>query len=67
MPSNAVLVTTGEEPIVIYNVALGKPATASSTYLNDAPERAVDGNTTTRWRANNVNERGWLQVDLGAQ
>ncbi|GAB3412141.1 discoidin domain-containing protein [Flindersiella endophytica] len=52
------------------NLALGKPATAS-TYFGDAsvPAKAVDGDRTTRW-ANSAAERttmkGWFAVDLGA-
>jgi len=46
------------------NIALGKPATASSTNGNNVPGRAVDGNTTTFWRSGGGGTQ-WLQVDLG--
>lgn len=51
------------------NLALGRPATASSSYSDTAgPDRAVDGDRTTRW-ANSQAERptmkGWYAVDLG--
>ncbi|CAA9588390.1 MAG: CBM32 / CBM47 [uncultured Truepera sp.] len=49
------------------NLALKKPATASSTenagYLGAA--QAVDGNMTTRW-ASLPSDPQWLQVDLGS-
>ncbi|MCX5209416.1 discoidin domain-containing protein [Kitasatospora sp. NBC_00240] len=50
------------------NLALGRPATASSTESNIAtlgPSSAVDGGNTTRW-ASNYTDPQWLQVDLGA-
>lgn len=53
------------------NLALAKPATASSFYGEaSVPEMAVDGDHTTRW-ANSADERptmrGWWAVDLGAE
>ncbi|NUT35029.1 MAG: hypothetical protein HOV79_18380 [Hamadaea sp.] len=52
------------------NVALGKPATASSyqptgTNGPQLPAYAVDGNRSTRWASEWV-ASAWLQVDLGA-
>lgn len=47
----------------LQNVALGKPATASSNDGN-LPGGAVDGSTTTRWSASPIPQ--WLEVDLGA-
>lgn len=51
----------------LYNVALGKTATASSTMSEEfAPAYAVDGNTgTTRWSPADREGQHWLQVDLG--
>lgn len=51
------------------NLALGRPATASSSYNDDrTPDRAVDGDPATRW-GNSEQERatmkGWFAVDLG--
>ncbi|MET9409763.1 discoidin domain-containing protein [Streptomyces sp. NPDC002935] len=53
------------------NVALGKPATASSSQAGggDCPcaaAGAVDGNLTTRW-ASDWSDPQWLRVDLGTR
>jgi hypothetical protein len=53
------------------NLALAKPATASSFFGEaSVPGKAVDGDQTTRW-ANSANERptmrAWWAVDLGAE
>ncbi|MFG3320005.1 discoidin domain-containing protein [Streptomyces sp. NPDC048171] len=53
------------------NVALGKPATASSFQpsYGDCPctaANAVDGNPNTRW-ASDWSDPQWLQVDLGTR
>ena len=50
------------------NLALGRPASASSTWSSsyDAA-KAVDGTTTTRWSAaSGLTTNQWLAVDLGA-
>ncbi len=48
------------------NVALNKPAAASSTENAGTPaSAAVDGNTSTRW-SSAFSDPQWLQVDLGA-
>src|ERR1700730_16989533 len=48
------------------NVALSRPATASSTENANFPaSNAVDGNTATRW-SSAFSDPQWLQVDLGA-
>ena len=49
------------------NVALNKPATASSTENagTEAASAAFDGNTTTRW-GSAFSDPQWLQVDLGS-
>lgn len=47
------------------NLALNKPATASSTSGSNAPSRAFDGNTSTYWRSGSSSS-AWLRVDLGS-
>ncbi len=48
------------------NLALQKPATASSHSSNYTPANAVDGKTTTHWRSGSVSSSTvvWLRVDL---
>ena len=46
------------------NIALNRPATASSTNGANVPGRAVDGNITTYWRSASGGTQ-YLQVDLG--
>jgi hyaluronoglucosaminidase len=59
---------TGACPV---NVAVGKPATQSSTGFGGVPERAVDGNTNGNWGAGSVTHTAedgspepWWQADL---
>jgi exo-beta-1,3-glucanase (GH17 family) len=57
-------------PVAGTNVALGKPATASSFQPTGAtgpqpPGLATDGNLGTRW-ASDWSDPQWIQVDLGA-
>jgi hypothetical protein len=48
------------------NVALGRPATASSQEnAGTAPQNAVDGNVNTRW-SSAFSDPQWLSVDLGS-
>lgn len=48
------------------NIALGKPATASSLELQTFPASyATDGNTTTRW-SSLYSDPQWIYVDLGS-
>jgi hypothetical protein len=48
------------------NLALGKPASASSSEnAASGPGLAVDGNTGTRW-SSTFSDPQWLQIDLGA-
>ncbi len=49
------------------NIALNKPATASSVQSGDVPARAVDGSTSTRWWAlkGSTLPSEWIEVDLG--
>ena len=55
----------------VVNVALGKPASQSSTYTADYPaSRAVDGNTDGNHLSKSINHtnydvNAWWQVDLG--
>lgn len=53
-------------PTAADNLALGRPASASSQESPAlGPERAVDGNATSRW-SSQFSDPQWLQVDLGA-
>ncbi|HKT05893.1 MAG TPA: penicillin acylase family protein [Rugosimonospora sp.] len=51
----------------ITNLALGGTATASSTQslTGYTPDKAIDGDPTTRW-SSNYNDGEWIQVDLGS-
>jgi len=56
-------------PVQGTNIAQGKPTTASSyQQVGDGapypPERATDGNNTTRW-ASDWSDPQWIRVDLG--
>src|SRR5260221_627247 len=48
------------------NLALNKPASASSTNQGYVPSNAVDGNTGTYWESASNAFPQWLQVDLGS-
>jgi hypothetical protein len=48
------------------NLALNKPASASSTDGSNTPSKAVDGSTSTYWRSGS-SSTGWLRVDLGSE
>jgi polygalacturonase len=50
------------EPDSLPNLALNKPATASTG--NQIAGQAVDGNLSTRWGSDRTDDH-WLQVDLG--
>ncbi|MER7006563.1 PQQ-dependent sugar dehydrogenase [Dactylosporangium sp. NPDC000555] len=57
---------TGTAPPAATNLALNKPATASSTESAAYPASyAVDASATTRW-ASAFSDPQWIQVDLGA-
>ncbi len=69
LPPRAV-VAVGPPP-ALPNLALGKPATQSSTLNGGVASRAVDGNLDTNWLDGSVshtdlNPQAWWQVDLGA-
>ncbi len=44
------------------NVAWNKPATSSTSYSTETPNRAFDGDLTTNWSASDGT--GWIKVDL---
>jgi hypothetical protein len=48
-----------------HNLALGRPATASSFEAATPPARAFDGNRQTAWSAGALAPQ-WIQVDLGS-
>ncbi|WP_442952844.1 discoidin domain-containing protein [Paenibacillus sp. Soil522] len=48
------------------NLALNRPASASSSQGADPVSRGNDGSTSTRWSANDGNTGHWWTVDLGA-
>jgi hypothetical protein len=57
-------------PACFANVALGRPASQSSTVLGATADRAVDGNTSGNWFSGSVTHteeesQPWWQVDLG--
>lgn len=48
------------------NLALNKPATASSTWNSGSlASNAVDGNSRSEWGPANLSEAPWLKIDLG--
>ncbi|MGL1904381.1 MAG: S8 family serine peptidase, partial [Fibrobacterales bacterium] len=58
--SQSVPVTVINEPL---DIALGKPATASSTEGSHTPGNTVDGNSTTRW-SSDFADGEWIMIDL---
>jgi len=58
-------ITVSSTPV---NVALNKPANASSTNGSNVAGRAVDGSTSTYWRSGSVstNTIVWWRVDFGS-
>jgi hypothetical protein len=46
------------------DLALGRPATASASFPEFGPERAVDGRGTTEWSAGGPPPQ-WIEIDLG--
>jgi hypothetical protein len=47
------------------NLALNQPASADSQQAGNPAGNGNDGNTATRWSANDGNANHWWQVDLG--
>lgn len=47
------------------NIALNKPATASSVLGGNTAAMAFDGNAGTRWESAHAVDPSWVQVDLG--
>ncbi|MFD9332224.1 discoidin domain-containing protein [Streptomyces sp. NPDC060065] len=63
-PSEAAFVTTPADR----NLALDKPVTASSFSEDNTPQKAVDGNLSTRWAQGlGLPDPSWIQVDLGKE
>ncbi|OAB37012.1 hypothetical protein PMSD_09410 [Paenibacillus macquariensis subsp. defensor] len=56
-------ITVKEDP----NIALRKPATASSQQSSNTAVMGNDGQTLTRWSVSDPKTEHWWQVDLGAQ
>ncbi|MFD0619081.1 endo-alpha-N-acetylgalactosaminidase family protein [Paenibacillus sp. GCM10027629] len=56
-------ITVKEDP----NIALRKPATASSQQSGNTAAMGNDGQTSTRWCVSNPSTEHWWKVDLGAQ
>jgi endoglucanase len=50
----------------VHELALGKPALASSTQTSNVAASGNDGNLATRWCAVNGSYPQWWRVDLGA-
>jgi hypothetical protein len=57
--------TVRPNPCSSPNVALGKPASASSSGVGTPPGDAVDGAVSTLWNAGTA-PGGWIELDLGA-
>jgi hypothetical protein len=52
-------------PRPLPNLALGKPATASSSLAGSPPSIAVDGDANTAWNAGAYAPQ-WIEIDLGS-
>lgn len=59
-------VTVAAKPFSEFNLALGKPATASSAKEGSAASSTTDGSLTTRWETDWANEKDWIMIDLKA-
>ncbi|MFF2433341.1 discoidin domain-containing protein [Streptomyces sp. NPDC058107] len=61
-PSRAAVITMPAD----HDLALKKPVTASSDSDGNIPEKAVDGDLSTRWaQGRGLPDPSWIQVDLG--
>jgi alpha-L-fucosidase len=59
----------GEEPLPPKSISQGCRATASSVWENQpewTAEKAVDGDSETRWGGGVGTRQGWLELDLGS-
>ncbi|MFI8823178.1 discoidin domain-containing protein [Streptomyces sp. NPDC053431] len=62
-----VLAATGRADAADPLLSRGKPATSSSDEDDSlTPDRAFDGDTSTRWASEEGSDPQWLRVDLGA-
>jgi hypothetical protein len=62
----SLVMTTPIVTIAATNIALNKTATASSSQNStNTPDKAFDGNTSTRWEST-YSDPQWISVDLGA-
>lgn len=50
--------------VSVQNIAVGKPATQSSTLFNEVAAKAVDGSLTTGHSHTDIESQAWWQVDL---
>jgi alpha-L-fucosidase len=68
IPEDSVVGVTLNRSVEPRDIAAGRPATASSEESagSNPAAHAVDGNTATRWSANNGDAGHWLTVDLGS-
>ncbi len=67
-PQDSVVGVTLDRSVQPADIAAGKTATADSqeTSKGNLATKAVDGETSTRWCANDGNTGHWLKVDLGS-
>lgn len=63
-----IITVSNEANNEIVNLSKGKTATASSyTAASEAPEKAIDGITSTKWCATGYNRPHTLYIDLGQE
>ncbi|MFE9452425.1 alpha-L-fucosidase [Streptomyces sp. NPDC006739] len=67
-PQDSVIGVTLDRSVQPADIAAGKTVTADSqeTSKGNLAAKAVDGETATRWCANDGNTGHWLKVDLGS-
>jgi glucosylceramidase len=65
-PTNTPTRTNTPAPGCSTNIALNKPATASSVTGTNTANLAVDGNAGTRWESAQGVDPQWIRVDLGS-
>jgi hypothetical protein len=64
--SNIATVSVTVSALPSNNLALNKLATADSAQTSNAANKGNDGNSSTRWSANDSRRNHWWKVDLGA-